>query len=99
MGEDEEAAADCWLWWRESMSSTHNESRLAACPLSGIPGAFAPLSTNTRASLKIFGFVGHVGRGRQQIGGGASAIAGDLCQRDQCLVPHPFGSVLGHLVI
>ena len=38
MGEDGEAAADCWLWWRESMSSTHNESRLAACPLSGIPG-------------------------------------------------------------
>jgi hypothetical protein len=26
-------------------------------------------------------------------------IAGDLCQRDQCLAPHPLGSVLGHLVI
>jgi hypothetical protein len=38
VGEDGEAAADCWLWWRESKSSTHNESRLAACPLSGIPG-------------------------------------------------------------
>lgn len=25
-------------------------------------GAFAPLSTNTRASLKIFGFVGQVGQ-------------------------------------
>jgi hypothetical protein len=35
---EDEAAADGSLWWRESMSSTHNESRLAACPLSGIPG-------------------------------------------------------------
>ena len=33
----------------DSMSSTRNESRLAACPLSGVPGAFASLSTNTGA--------------------------------------------------
>ena len=43
--------------------------------------------------------IGPAGRGRQQIGGGASTIAGDLCQIDQCLVLDPSGSFLGHLVI
>ena len=27
-------------WLLDPMSSTHNESRLAACPLSGVPGRF-----------------------------------------------------------
>ena len=34
--------------------STHNESRLAACPLSGVPGARSrSLSTNTQASWEM----------------------------------------------
>jgi hypothetical protein len=28
------------LWLLDPMSSTHNESRLAACPLSGVSGSF-----------------------------------------------------------
>jgi hypothetical protein len=35
------------------LSSTHNESRLAACPLSGVRGArWRSLSTNTQGKLE-----------------------------------------------
>jgi len=48
------------------MSSTHSESRLAACPrYLVIRNVLASLSINTSRSLKIFGFVGRTGRGRQ----------------------------------
>jgi len=51
-------AAGCRpLWLLDPMSSTHNESRLAACPLSGVPGRYSALSTNTRASWKMCSFV------------------------------------------
>lgn len=62
MGADSEgAAAAGWqLWLLEPMSSTHNEFRLAACPLSGVPSAFArPLSTNTQAIWKVCRFGWH----------------------------------------
>jgi hypothetical protein len=42
-------------------------------------GAFAPLSTNTRVSLKIFGFVGHVGRGAAKRLRGGSSWPGLFC--------------------
>ena len=42
------------VWLLDPTSSTHNESRLAACPLSGVPGARSrSLSTNTQASWKL----------------------------------------------
>jgi hypothetical protein len=45
-------------WLLDLMSSTHNESRLAACPLSGVPGrVLRSLSTNTQASWKMYRFV------------------------------------------
>ncbi len=44
-------------WLLDPMSSTHNESRLAACPLSDVPGCFCTLSTNTQASWKMCRFV------------------------------------------
>ena len=42
----------------DPMSSTHNESRLAACPLSGVQKALSrSLLTNTQASWKMCSFV------------------------------------------
>ena len=44
-------------WLLDPMSSTHNESRLAACPMSGVPGARSrSLSTNTQTSWKMCSF-------------------------------------------
>lgn len=80
------------------LSSTHNESAWRPARYLVFRSVFALLSTNTRGSLKIFGFVGRDGRSREQIGG-VSAIARALCQRDQGVARHPSGSFLGHLVI
>ena len=45
-------------WLLDPMSSTHNESRLAACPMSGVPGRDSrSLSTNTQASWNMCSFV------------------------------------------
>ena len=53
-------------WLLDPMSSTHNESRLAACPLSGVPGRVrAPCQLIPRPVGKCAHLLGRVGRGRQ----------------------------------
>jgi len=64
-------------WWPSwllyPMSSTHNESRWAACPLPGVPGAFAALSINAGASWEICDLVGRAGRSCQSPLGASGA--------------------------
>src|ERR1035437_9297168 len=53
-------------WLLDPMSSTHNESRLAACPLSGVPGRVrAPCQLIPRPVGKCAHLLGRVGQGRQ----------------------------------
>jgi hypothetical protein len=53
-------------WLLDPMSSTHNESRLAACPLSGVPGRVrAPSQLILRRVGRCAALFGQAGRGRQ----------------------------------
>ncbi len=55
------------VWSLRPTVRTHNESRLAACPLSRVPGRVrAPCQLNTRAGWKMCSAYAHVGRGCQQ---------------------------------
>jgi hypothetical protein len=68
-------ASEMWVRTKEGygrrgcstqMSSTHNESRLAACPLSGVPGRVrAPCQLILRRVGKCAALFGRAGRGCQ----------------------------------
>ena len=55
-------------WLLDPMSSTHNESRLAACPLSGVPGRVrAPCQLILGRVGKCAHLPGRVGQNNSQI--------------------------------
>ena len=62
MRTEDDGAADGWLWWLDRCPAPTTSPAWRPARYLVFRGAFAPLSTNTRASLKFFGFVGQVGQ-------------------------------------
>jgi len=92
-------AAGRFLWLLDPMSSTHNESRLAACPLSGVTGRIsAPCQLILRRVGRCVAPLALVGHGRQHTCHGQPPSRGPMKEKQgrRCA---PAGSSVAHSIL